>query len=153
MPGAGRLTFRNMLKTPMHPKPDKFHWAIFLVALLFCLSTPCWADTLYLGAKSHHFDPVGDGITRESHALIIYENDDGWMGGYWRNSFNKDTYAIGYHHKFWRNEEFKASFGVKGGFATGYNLPVFGTLNAQVWMFDVNYVPHEVITVGFKYDF
>lgn len=131
-----------------------FKILLFVIAIVLTVVYSCAkADTVYLGQKSHHFKPVGKGITRESHSLLIYENEDGWMAGYWRNSFNKDTFAVGYHHRFWQSDEKLFSVGVKGGLATGYPLPVFGALNAQVWMVDINWVPTEVIAVGLKVDF
>lgn len=132
-----------------------------IVVLFFCLAfvlastDECKADTLYLGQKSHHFNPVGRGIVRESHALAIYEHSSGWMVGYWRNSYNNDSYAVGYHHYLWKTSnkgEPDMSFGLKGGVVTGYNTPVFGAINVQIGYFDVNIVPSEVVSVGLKFD-
>lgn len=134
-----------------------FKWFVlfpFVVCMsLFIGCELAKADTLYVWQHSKHFPPVGKDIVREDHPLLIYENDRGWMAGYWRNSFNKDTFAVGYHHRFWQSDEKLLSVGVKGGLATGYPYPVFGTLNAQVWMVDINWVPTEVIAVGLKVDF
>lgn len=132
-------------------------YIVFLIAVLFLFPTSsCKADTLYLGQKSHHFDPVGDGIVRESHALVIYEHSSGWMVGYWRNSYDRDSYAVGYHYYLWKTSnkgEPDMSFGLKGGAVTGYNIPVFGAINVQMGYFDVNIVPSEMMSVGLKFDF
>jgi hypothetical protein len=65
-----------------------------LVFLLLGLLAECKADTLYVGAKSHHFAPVDDDVKRESHALLMYEHSSGWMGGYWRNSYDRETPTV-----------------------------------------------------------
>jgi len=129
---------------------------MLLVLALVSFSPECKADTLYLGAKSHHFNPVDDNIVRESHALVVYEHSSGWMGGYWRNSYDKDTFTLGYHYYLWKTSnkgEPDMSLGLKGGIVSGYNYPVFGAINVQMGYFDVNIVPTEVVSIGLKFDF
>lgn len=104
--------------------------------------------TLYVGQLSHHFgDP--DDVVREKHPLIIYEQN-GWMGGYWRNSYDRDTFSLGYHHILLGDYQYNV--GLKAGFVTGYDYPVFGTINFQLGIFDINWVPDEVIGIGFKFN-
>lgn len=129
---------------------------VFIIALCLVFSSECKADTLYLGQKSHHFNPVGEDIVRESHALVVYEHSSGWMGGYWRNSYDRDTYSVGYHYYLWKTAnkgEPDMSLGLKAGLVTGYDYPAFGAINVQMGYVDVNIVPTEVISVGLKFDF
>lgn len=114
------------------------------------LSISCNAqDILYLGQISHHHGEPEE-VVREKHALIIYESN-GWMGGYWRNSYDRDTFSLGYHHVVFGNNDY--NIGIKGGIVTGYQYPVFGTINIQLPFIDINWIPNEVIGIGFKYTF
>jgi hypothetical protein len=136
-----------------------FKWFVlfpFVVCMsLFIGCELAKADTLYVWQHSKHFPPVGKNIVRENHPLLIYENDKGWMAGYWLNSYDKDSYAVGYHHYMWKTSnkgEPDMSFGFKVGLVTGYNSPIFGTINAQIGYLDFNFVPTEVMSVGLKFD-
>jgi hypothetical protein len=61
----------------------------FVVVAGFSFCQLLHADSLYIGKKSHHFNPSRN-ITREQHTLIIYERNN-WLYGYWKNSYDKHT--------------------------------------------------------------
>lgn len=122
------------------------------------------ADTkLYLGQLSNHHGESG--VKREDHGLIILEHNK-IMVGWWRNSLNKDAYALGYRTSaldgdlgnFLRNTALDflpkgVDAGVKFGGATGYPSPVYAALYAQYKFIDINFVPDVVTSIGFVYNF
>ena len=127
---------------------------LLLLTVLF-ISNKTFADTLYIGALSHHTHKT-EAIKREKHPLLIYEKDGGLMVGYFKNSFDKDAFILGYHLYFVREiskDTPDVNIGIKAGLTTGYSVPVFAILNAQVGYLDFNMIPTKLITVGLKFDF
>ena len=124
-------------------------WGFIILVMGLC-TVDAYADSLYLGQWSHHFKKSQE-IKREKHPLVLYEYDDtGVLFGYWKNSYNRNTFAIG---KSFVNVETKyGKFGAKGGLASGYDIPVFGALYYEVGWVAINWVPTEVISIGLKFD-
>lgn len=120
----------------------------YLIIVLLLLSFNVDGGTLYLGQKSYHFD-IHEKIKRESHSLLIYENNSGYMAGYWRNSYDKDTFSIGHHYKLVGQNDI--TIGFKYGLVSGYHYPVFACMNFGYKIIDVNFVPTEAIAIGFKF--
>ena len=121
---------------------------IFTLSLLFVPIT--FADTLYLGQISKHFKKDTE-IKRERHKLVIYEwEDSGVLVGYWRNSYDRNTYAIG--KRLIEKGTHFGNFGVKAGLATGYHYPIFGTLYYNAGYISINWIPTEVISAGLKFE-
>ena len=125
--------------------------AIFLASIPILIMLPneaCAADErLYLGGISHHFGP---GEYKERHALLIYERNR-FAVGYWRNSYDKDTYYLGGKPIQFKTE--LGEFGVNLGFATGYPDPVVGSLYYQAGNFAFNLVPDEVFSASLMFSF
>lgn len=63
-----------------------------LLAVLVGLSVQAKADSLLLGGWSVHL--ASDYDYNEEHNLVAYERNK-WIGGYFKNSFNRDTYFVG----------------------------------------------------------
>tara|TARA_R110000822_G_scaffold154105_5_gene293596 strand:- start:293 stop:697 length:405 start_codon:yes stop_codon:yes gene_type:complete len=121
---------------------------VFIISLVL-FNSGVKADSLYVGQWSHHFKKT-DEITREKHPLVLYNHDkSGAMFGYWRNSFDRDTFAVA--RSFVKVDTAYGMFGVRGGLATGYDIPVFGALYYEVGWLSFNLVPSEVISVGLKF--
>lgn len=124
-----------------------------IVLLLF--SHVSYSETIYFLQKSHHVScsPGEDGclIKRESHALLIYENNHRYMMGYWRNSLDKDSFGIGKNFHVMTVQDIEVR--VKMGLATGYPWPVFGSISVGYGYLDVNWLPGEVLTAGFQFKF
>ena len=121
---------------------------VLLCLLLWAGSSS--ANTLYIGQLTHHFNKDTD-ITRESHALVIYEHiRSRVLVGYWRNSFDRHTLALG--RNFYKQSTPYGVFGLKAGLATGYHIPVFAALYYDAGPISINWVPGEVVGVGFKFD-
>ena len=108
-------------------------------------ATLVMASTLYFGQKSWHWNKVD--IKRESHALVIYERQ-GWYGGYWRNSYDKHTFAVGRRLLWDTFHSGAVEAGVKAAIVTGYQYPIMGAVYCKYKGFVINMVPGEVVGVG-----
>lgn len=64
------------------------------IPLSCCSVAPAFADKLYLGQLTRHISK-SQNITNESHELLIYEHSSGWGGGYFKNSYDRDTFIFG----------------------------------------------------------
>lgn len=90
-----------------------------LLALIFSVSAA--AETrLALGGWSHHYK-WKDTVTNETHNIVALEHA-GYSGGYFKNSFGRDTFFIA---KNWRwamseNINLTASLGVNEGYRECY---------------------------------
>lgn len=110
------------------------------------------ADSIYIGQISDHFN--SDTKYRERHPLVVYEIEDeegSWIVGWWKNSYNRHTYAIGA-----KVPEARSSWGEVGykiGLATGYRVPVFATLYYQNEYLDINWLPGEMVSAGLRFHF
>lgn len=133
---------------------------LFTVFSIFYIGKSRAETTLYLGQLSTHHGE--EGVKREDHGLIGIERNN-WLAGWWRNSLNKDAFAVGYRASA-KSGHFGSSMarlfahkdidaGIKFGFASGYPSPVFATLNLQYKNIDINHIPDIVTSVGLKFDF
>lgn len=121
----------------------------YLALLLLCIGGSVFSQTLYVGQMSHHFKERGGGQEyRESHPLLIYETKQNVLLGCYRNSLDKNSCLLGHRYAF---IEDKVSLGVKWGVISGYEVPVFAIFNLQWQMFDVNILPTELVSVGFRF--
>ena len=94
--------------------------AILLAALLATCALPASADTyLNIAGVSYHGDRSGN--WNEKNPGIGIEHD-GYIAGYYRNSYNKDTVYAGYAWRPLQAGAFKA--GVIVAAASGYHSPV-----------------------------
>lgn len=57
------------------------------------------ADELYLGGWSHHF--ISQDVTSETHNLVAYRSDYGYMAGYFNNSYGDDTVFAAVSKDIW----------------------------------------------------
>ncbi len=74
---------------------DSIMCRLFLTGIVLMLfAGQAAADRLYLGALSEHPASNPDQEFNESHKLIAYERD-GWIGGYFDNSYGEDTLFVG----------------------------------------------------------
>ena len=130
----------------------KIIFCFLLILISSSLSTTLKADVIYLYQYTHHHNCPG--VLRDSGPLFIYEKtlneEDGLMVGYWLNSFNRDTYSIGYHRYFIQEKDF--GIGAKVGLVTGYDLPIFAALSFHYKFIDVNYNP-TIVTTTFRFKF
>ena len=127
---------------------------ILVLIILVFGSSLAFSETLYVGALSHHVHK-SEAIKREKHPLIIYENDDGNMVGYFRNSYDKDAFILAHHYylvKAFNDDAPNVSVGIKAGLTTGYPAPVFAMADIQVGWIDFNFIPTKVYALSFKYD-
>lgn len=134
--------------TPMF----RYTLALLLVLVLSIYCVNVYADALYVGQISDHFND-SDKVDRESHPLVVYEwdkEDRHLLVGWWKNSFNKHTFAVGVKTPEIRNSF--GEFGFKAGLATGYRVPLFASIYYQNRWLDINWLPGEVISAGFKID-
>ena len=117
-------------------------------------SLPSHADKLYVGQLTYHFDKEDTQVTNESHELLIYQHDSGWVGGYFKNSYDKDTFLVGKSFTLLKNDTFDV--GVKAGLVKGYedhfDYPIFGVVYAEVGNFSFNFLPTQFVGVGLKFD-
>lgn len=126
-----------------------------LFVLLFIFSISAEADdAIYIGHISDHlYESIH--VKRESHPLVIYETDDNVLYGYWRNSFNKNTFVYGKKNDY-RHDEFfghKYNIGYKIGLASGYQVPVFFSFYVQTKWIDVNWLPGELMGIGLRINY
>lgn len=73
-----------------------FKFLAFLVLSTVNLIVPVHADELYLGAVSDHPFSTKKYDFNERHSLVAYERN-GWIGGYFDNSYGEDTFFVGKH--------------------------------------------------------
>lgn len=86
-----------------------------IAAFVLCAGNVSAEQRLHLGANSWHYTN-GD-TTNSEHNLIAYENN-GWMGGYFKNSYDDDTV---FFDRVWRKPltkdiELTYSLGVNYGY-------------------------------------
>lgn len=107
------------------------------------------AESLYLGQRSHHFSP-SSGIKREVHTLIIYERNDGYFTGYWRNSYDKNTLGFGRRFSWYRSFWGRVDAGAKLGLVSGYPYLLGGSFYFDLDSLSCNFLPSQFIACGFK---
>jgi len=84
-------------------------------------------------------------------ALVIYEHvNSNTLVGYWRNSYDRHTLAIG--KNVYKHPTPLGNFGIKLGIASGYHVPVFGSIYYDAKHFSINWLPGEVIGIGLRID-
>lgn len=130
------------------------HFLISVAICVFCLVVSFAAnaeESIYIGQISHHYNPNND-VKRESHPLLLFETKDNIMYGYWRNSYNRDTFAFGKKFDYFHGDVLgqKYNMGFKAGVATGYRGPFYFTLYAQTDWIDINWLPGVAAGIGFR---
>ncbi len=111
--------------------------ALFAFALLACASTAS-ADTYitthgvsYHGNRSEKWNEANHGLGIE-HTL----GDGGLIAGYYRNSYDKDTFYAGYAYRPLQMKYLRA--GIMVAAATGYNSPVIAAPTINIGTDDLS---------------
>lgn len=89
---------------------------VCIVLVLVVTSAPVQADEVYLGGWSKHF--LSEDITNETHNLVAYRSDHGYMAGYFKNSYGDDTVFAAVSKELWSRGHWEANlhYGVMVGY-------------------------------------
>ena len=97
-------------------KNPVFSIFIFIMFLLEFVAIRANADSVYVGAWSHHFSET-PGLKNSNHNLIAYEHK-GYIAGYLVNSFDDEVYIVGKRFELFEYGNFKS--GIYLGATYGY---------------------------------
>lgn len=132
----------------MTKKPnDAPYWlAVILILAVAVYASNAKAETaLLVGGWSHHVMADEDYRYNETHNAIMVERD-GWLVGRFDNSYNRETWAIGYG-RAWKRGNVKASLtgGLMRGYEKCYDEDGSGTSNICPMIYpSVTYTKHQV---------